>query len=186
MNATELEMAEALLDFWFSEEVAKRWFRSTPQFDEQLRQNYEGLVQKALSGELLHWQEDPRASLALVILLDQLPLNIYRGKPQSFAGEAMARVIADIVIDKGWDRMLSDKQKAFLYLPFMHSENPVDQERSVELYREAGLTDNLRWAEHHRSIVQRFGRFPHRNTILGRPSTDEERAWLASDEAFRG
>lgn len=177
---------EELIDFWFSDPVAKRWFRSTPQFDNELRQRYELLVNKAFAGELVDWKQTPQGSLALVILLDQLPLNIYRGKPQSFAGEAMAREVSSLAIENGWDRALTDRQKAFLYIPFMHSEDPADQERSVQLYRDAGLKDNLYWAEHHRRIVMRFGRFPHRNAILGRASTEDELAWLESDEAFRG
>jgi uncharacterized protein (DUF924 family) len=185
-NETGLTAAKSLLDFWFSEAVTERWFRSTPQFDEELRQRYEALVQKALAGELKHWRENPQGALALVILLDQLPLNIYRGQSQSFVGEAMAREVAAWAIDRGWDKQLTDKQKAFLYIPFMHSEDPDDQARSVALYRDAGLNDNLRWAEHHRRIVQRFGRFPHRNAILGRSSTQDELEWLASDEAFHG
>lgn len=186
MDDAENNEVVALLEYWFSDEVARRWFRSTPQFDEALRQRYEALVQKAFAGELDDWAESPLGALALVILLDQFPLNIYRGKPQSFSGEFPAREVAAAAIEKGWDRDLTDKQKAFLYIPFMHSENTADQDRSVALYRDAGLTDNLRWAEHHRNIVRHFGRFPHRNDILGRSSTEEELAWLASDEAFRG
>lgn len=178
--------AEAFLDYWFSEPVAKCWFRSTPEFDAELRERYEGLVQQALSGELSHWQQGSRSALALVLLLDQLPLNIYRGRPESFAGEAPAREVARHIIEQGWDEQMADKEKAFVYITFMHSENLDDQDRSVALYRAAGLTDNLRWAEHHREIVRRFGRFPHRNAILGRESTAGEQAWLASDEAFQG
>lgn len=177
---------EAFLDFWFSEETAKRWFRSTPEFDEMLRQRYEVDVIAALENRLDDLAQSVEGALALVILLDQLPLNIYRGQPQSFAGEAKAREVAGAAIERGWDKNLGDKQKAFLYIPFMHSEDPDDQDRSVALYRAAGLKDNLRWAEHHRNIVQRFGRFPHRNVILGRNSTQEEIAWLQSEEAFRG
>ncbi|MFO7593150.1 MAG: DUF924 family protein [Pseudomonadota bacterium] len=177
---------ETLLDCWFSPTVEKRWFRSTPEFDESLHRRFEAWVQAALNGELEHWAETPQGALALVILLDQLPLNIYRDKPESFAGEAPAREVAAAAIAKGWDGKLDDKQKGFLYIPFMHSENQADQDRAVQLYRQAGLDGNLRWAEHHREIIRRFGRFPHRNAILGRESTEEERQWLNLKEAFRG
>lgn len=177
---------ETLLECWFSPNVEKRWFRATTEFDDTLHRRFENWVQAALNGELEHWAETPRGALALVILLDQLPLNIYRDKPESFAGEALAREVAGNALSKGWDRELGDKQKAFLYIPFMHSENLADQNRSVELYRQAGLEGNLRWAEHHRNIIRRFGRFPHRNAILGRESTEEERRWLNSKEAFLG
>jgi len=186
MTETEQKTAEELLAFWFSEPASKRWFRSTPQFDAELKERYEPLVRDALAGRLDHWAKSSTGALALVILLDQLPLNIYRNRAKSFAGENRAREVADKAIAEGWDADMGDKQKAFLYIPFMHSENIADQERSVALYRQAGLKDNLRWAEHHRNIVQRFGRFPHRNAVLGRTSTPEEEAWLNSKEAFHG
>jgi len=178
--------AHEVLKYWFSPASAKRWFRPSSAFDDELRQRFADTVQAALSGELDSWSDSPSGALALVLLLDQLPLNIYRGLPESFSGEARAREIAAMAIERGWDSEMETRQKAFLYLPFMHSESLADQERGVELYRQAEMADNLRWAEHHRGIVQRFGRFPHRNAILGRTSTEEELAWLASGKAFRG
>ena len=177
---------EQILGFWFSKVSSKHWFRSTQAFDDELRERFGGLVEAALRDELSHWLETARGALALVILLDQLPLNIYRGQARSFAGEAGARQAASVAIEHGWDQGLSAQEKAFLYMPFMHSELLEDQDRAVTLFTAAGLEGNLRWAKHHREIVRRFGRFPHRNTILGRTSTQEELAWLASDEAFRG
>ncbi len=184
-SATPVE-AEKLLQFWFSETSAKRWFRSTKAFDDELRQRFGADVQAGLRGELTHWLSSPHGALALVILLDQLPLNIYRGKAESFAGEAGACSAATVAIEQGWDRQLSQQEKAFLYIPFMHSESLADQDRALALFGAAGLDGNLHWAKHHREIVRRFGRFPHRNEILGRESTAEELAWLASDEAFHG
>ena len=187
MNEAEAPRAvAAVIDFWFSDTVARRWFRATPEFDDQLRRRFGAQVAAALAGELDHWAGSGQGALALVLLLDQLPLNIYRGLPQSFAGEAKAREVAAAAIARDWDRELDDKQKAFLYIPFMHSESLADQERAVALYRAAGLTGNLRWAEHHCNIIRRFGRFPHRNAILGRESSEQEWEWLASSEAFRG
>ena len=125
-------------------------------------------------------------ALALVIVLDQFPLNMYRGEARAFATEALARQVADRALARGYDQELAAVEKAFLYMPFMHSENLMDQDRCVSLYEAAGLEDNLRFARHHREIVRRFGRFPHRNRSLGRSSTAEEEAYLSSKQAFLG
>lgn len=177
---------EAIVDFWFSEEGKPFWFNSTPEMDAWLREQYAPLVEQALAGELDQWQASPQGALALVIILDQFPLNIYRGTAKSFVGEGAARKVADLAIERGLDDGMPDVQKAFMYLPFMHSENLADQDRSVDLYRQAGLTENLKWAEHHRDIVRRFGRFPHRNDMLARECTPDEEAYLASEEGFHG
>lgn len=175
-----------VIEFWFDPDNRHGWFRATPEFDRQLAGRFEPCVVQALSGKLGSWQATPEGALALVILLDQMPLNIYRGQARSFEGEAPARVVAEAAIAQGFDEQLPGSQRAFLYLCFMHSESLSDQDRAVELFAAAGLEDNLRWARHHREIVQRFGRFPHRNLALGRSSTVEEKAWLASEEAFLG
>jgi uncharacterized protein (DUF924 family) len=175
-----------IIAFWFSESVRPLWFKSTAEFDKQLRDLYEPLWQQAAQGKLDRWAGNAEGALALVILLDQIPLNIYRGEVRSFSTEARARDFARQAIDKGLDLQLPDEQKAFLYLPFMHSESLEDQERSVALYEAAGLKENLKFAQHHRDLIRRFGRFPHRNKILGRQSTEAETAYLVSDEAFKG
>ena len=175
-----------ILTFWFSAPVTKMWFNATPEFDNKLRRGYESIYLEAKQGRYDHWMETASGCLALVILFDQLPLNMYRGEEESFAMEARSREVAEHAITRSFDVQLSDKQKAFLYLPFMHSEALQDQERSVELYEKAKLSDNLRFARHHRDIIKRFGRFPHRNKILGRQSTDAELAYLQSKEAFLG
>jgi uncharacterized protein (DUF924 family) len=178
--------AQALVDYWFSEEVAKLWFNSTPEFDAELKLKYEPVLKRASQGELDAWQEDAVGALALCILFDQIPLNIYRKQAASFATEARARDVANYAIEKGLDAQLSQTQKIFLYMPFMHSEDIADQDRSIELFEKAGLGENAKYAHHHREIIKRFGRFPHRNAALGRESTSEEVAYLTSDEAFRG
>jgi uncharacterized protein (DUF924 family) len=175
-----------LIELWFSERVRPLWFKSTPAFDEELRASFLETYRAALNGELSHWADSPEGALALVICLDQLPLNMFRNQVESFAGEAPSRQVAAMAIERGFDQALDKIQKVFLYMPFMHSENLEDQDRAIELFELAGLTDNLHWAKHHREIVSRFGRFPHRNAILGRHSTQEELAYLASDEAFKG
>jgi len=175
-----------VLSLWFSERVKPLWFNSTPEFDAELRERFDDTLRAAARGELDDWARTPEGALALVIVLDQLPLNIYRGRPEAFATEAASRRVAAAAIERGLDQAMTDTQRAFLYLPFMHSEALADQERSVTLFEQAGLTDNVKWARHHREIVRRFGRFPHRNAILGRDSTPEELAYLSSEEGFRG
>ncbi len=175
-----------LIRFWFSRPVQARWFASTPEFDAELREQYLDTYHAALTGELADWQATPEGALALVICLDQLPLNMFRGEAASFAGEAPSRQVAMQAIERGFDQSLGNAQKAFLYMPFMHSEALADHERVLALFEKAGLTDNLRWAQHHREIVLRFGRFPHRNKILGRQSTREELDYLATGESFKG
>jgi len=183
---TQIE-SDDIVAFWFSESVAQMWFNSTPEFDEKLRREYESLYLDAARGDYDSWLETASGCLALVIIFDQLPLNMYRGDKKSFAMEARSREVARHAIARNFDdEVYSDKKKAFLYMPFMHSEDIKDQDRSVELYEKANLTNNIRFARHHRDIVKRFDRFPHRNKILGRKNTDAESAYLQSKEAFLG
>ncbi len=176
--------SDGLLDFWFSKAARDRWFNSTAEFDAALRQRYMDTWRQGRDGRLQDWEQGPGGALALVILLDQFPLNMFRDQPESFSTEAQSRAVASRAIESGFDAALPDDRKAFLYLPFMHSETLADQDRSVELFAAAGLDFNLKWARGHREIVRRFGRFPHRNAILGRTSSEEELAWLASPEGF--
>ncbi len=177
---------KTIIDFWFSERVRPLWFRSTPAFDAEITERFEATWQAARDGKLADWECDAQGALALVLILDQFPLNMYRDQGPSFSTEAAAREVARRAIDHGWDSELDDPGKAFLYLPFMHSEQLTDQDRSVALFEAAGLDENVRFANHHRDIVRRFGRFPHRNAALGRECTDDERKWLQSKEAFHG
>ena len=177
------EMQE-ILEFWFSPRIGKHWFASTPALDEEIRTRFETLWQQAAAGTHDAWAESATGALALIIVLDQLPLNMYRGKPAAFSTEQKAVAITRLAVDAGFHRTLVDQQRLFLFLPLMHSENPADQDLSVSLFQQAGM--DTHWPEHHRQIVQRFGRFPHRNAILGRTSTPEEQAYLASGEAFKG
>jgi uncharacterized protein (DUF924 family) len=181
-----MDSQRELIEFWFSERVRPMWFRATPEFDLEVRERYESLWRRAQEGGLDDWRQSLEGALALVILLDQLPLNMFRGEAQSFCTEAASRQVAEQAIEQGFDKAMPKEWRMFLYMPYMHSEHIADQDRSVDLYAKAGLDDNLHWAKHHRAIVQRFGRFPHRNAILGRDSSEEERQWLASSEAFKG
>lgn len=179
-----MSLHRALLEFWFSEPMSRHWFASTPELDAEIRARYLGLWQRAAAGEADDWAATPEGALALAILLDQLPLNMFRGAPASFATEQKAVAVAKRAVAQGFHQRLAGDRLLFLFMPLMHSEQGADQDLSVALFAAAGL--ETRWPEHHRDIVRRFGRFPHRNAILGRHSTPEELDYLASERAFRG
>ena len=179
-------MYQDLIEFWFSEEASKHWFNSTKAFDRALLEAHEQTWLDAKQARLDHWQQSAVGSLALVILLDQLPLNMFRGQAKSFATESQSRDVARAAIAKGFDQELPASRKAFLYMPFMHSEALDDQALAVRLFDQPGLENNHRFARHHYGIIERFGRFPHRNKILGRESTDAEIEYLNSKQGFQG
>jgi uncharacterized protein (DUF924 family) len=179
-------MPQEILDFWFSDEVRKLWFNSTAEFDALLCERYQSLWEQASGGELDHWMQTGEGCLALVIILDQFPLNMFRGDAQSFASEAQSRDIAQTAIQHNFDQAMDVKKRAFLYMPYMHSEALVDQQRALELFDQPGLEGNLRFAHHHHAIVEKYGRFPHRNKVLGRDSSVAETEYLNSKEAFTG
>jgi len=179
-------MQQDIIEFWFSDETRKLWFNSTPEFDQLLRERYLVTWEQAGRGELDHWMQSAEGCVALVIVLDQFPLNMFRGDAQGFATEARSRDVARVAIERGVDKLLGADMKAFLYMPFMHSENLEDQDLALALFDQPGLESNLRFAHHHRDIVARFGRFPHRNAALGRTSTAAEIEYLDSKEAFTG
>lgn len=176
--------SQEILDFWFSQAISKHWFSSTPALDAEIKLRFEDVWRRAAADELDAWAKTPAGALALIIVLDQLPLNMYRGEPAAFASEQKAVAVSRLSVEQGFHNGMPDDRRLFIFMPLMHSENPDDQNLSVELFRTAGM--DTRWPEHHRSIIQRFGRFPHRNAILGRESRREELDYLASDEAFKG
>ena len=182
----EKNRAAEIIAFWFSERVKKLWFNSTPEFDRELYELYYAVYLDAVENKLDHWRESALGSLALVIILDQFPLNMFRNNPRAFEAEKKAIEVADYAVNNQQDKELLKEQKAFLYMPFMHSENIADQDRAIKLFSDAQLEDNLKFAKHHHDIVNRFGRFPHRNTILQRASTPAEIEYLQSKDAFHG
>ena len=179
-------MYQQIVEFWFAEETSKLWYNSNPEFDQLLTDRYLETWQQAARGELDHWMESAEGCLALVIILDQFPLNMFRGQAKSFSTEAKSREVAAVAIEKGFDQNLPLEQRAFVYMPYMHSESLADQDRSLELFDVPGLEGSLRFAHHHRAIVEKFGRFPHRNKALGRTSSEAEIDYLNSKEAFTG
>ncbi|HTU66085.1 MAG TPA: DUF924 family protein [Steroidobacteraceae bacterium] len=168
--------AQAVLDFW-EEAGPAMWFAKDAAFDRRFRERFLLDHEAAARGELAHWQATPEGALALVILLDQFPRNAFRGTARMYATDASGRKAASLALAAGYDRIFPVALRKFFVLPFAHSEDLADQERSVALARRLGA-DDLAHAEHHRDIVRRFGRFPHRNAILGRDSTTEEKEYL--------
>lgn len=178
--------AESIIEYWFSDTIKPQWFKASKELDKEIKEKYQRNWKSAIRGEYKHWKESAIGSLALVIIFDQFPLNMFRGEIESFSTEAMAVKITKHAIDNGFDKELEKHQLAFLYMPLMHSENINDQDLAVTLFEEAGLKENLRFAKHHRDIVKQFGRFPHRNKILQRESSQQELDYLNSDNAFTG
>jgi len=173
-----------VIKYWFSEKSRQHWFFSTTEIDDEIRQLYEQLWISAASGELNDWKDSPHGCLALIIVLDQFPLNMFRGKAKSFQTEEMAVEVTLKAISKGYDEILNADELLFLFMPLMHSENLEHQNMQVKLFEKYDFNDE--YSKHHRDIVKRFGRFPHRNEILGRMSTMEELDYLLSDNAFKG
>ncbi len=175
------EPIAAIFDFWYAPESRARWFDPTPTFDEEMRRALGALHEHAMAGLHDSWRGSAEGCLALCILLDQAPRNMFRGAPDAYAGDAAARTVAAQAIARGFDLAFDeDERRLFFYLPFEHSEALADQERCVALQRERIRDPNYRRSvERHHDIIRRFGRFPHRNAILGRPSTPEEIAFLS-------
>lgn len=168
--------ASDVLSFWFGQD-RKRWFEKNPALDEEIRVRFSGLYEKALLGNAQAWKKDPHSCLARVILFDQFPRNMFRGTARAFATDALAREAVDVILEAGWDKAMTPDERMFAYLPLEHSESLPDQIRCCELMAPLG-EELLRYAIQHREIIARFGRFPHRNAALGRPSTPEELEFL--------
>lgn len=181
-----LATPKTIIDFWYSEEVKPAWFNSTEKLDKEIKEQFEPVWKAAIRGEFNQWKETSEGCLALAIIFDQFPLNMYRGEVKSFSTETMAVKVSRLAIEKGFDQQIEKTKLAFLYMPLMHSENLDDQNLSVSLFEKAGLEENARFARHHRDLIKQFGRFPHRNEILQRESSQSEIDYLNSDKAFKG
>ncbi len=168
--------AREVLQFWFARD-RKAWYQKNPAFDEEIRARFLPLHEQALKGALKGWQAEAASCLALVIVLDQFPRNMFRNSARAFAADPLARDAARVIVERGWDKSMSVDERTFAYLPFEHSESPADQVLSCELMKPLG-EDPYRYAVRHKEIIDRFGRFPHRNAALGRASTAEEEAFL--------
>jgi uncharacterized protein (DUF924 family) len=173
-----------IVAFW-REAGPDRWFARDEALDAAIRERFLESYEAAARGDLNEWELEPSGSLALLLLLDQFPRHLFRGTRRAYATDATALLLAERAIDRGHDRAVEDALRRFFYTPFMHAEDPAAQERCVALVEALGDAESLHWARHHRDVVARFGRFPHRNATLGRTSTPEEERFLQEDE-FRG
>ncbi len=170
--------AQDILHFWFEELSSKQHFVKDPALDAAISQRFGATLEAAARCELFGWRGTPPGRLAEIVVLDQFSRNIYRDTARAFAQDPLALVLAQELVASGLDQSLPAAQRAFAYMPYMHSESPVVQAESVRLFSQAGLESNLNFALRHQSIVVRFGRFPHRNALLGRSASAEELTFL--------
>ena len=173
------ERIDEVIKFWFEETTPQQHWIKDDAFDAIIRDRFSRLHKTASEGKLEQWRETPLGALAEIIVLDQFSRNLYRGHPDSFASDHLGIRLAKEAIEKGFDKRLDVRKREFLYMPFMHSENKHDHEKAVVLFSEAGLEKNLDFEYKHKVIIDRFGRYPHRNAILGRQSTAEEIEFLS-------
>lgn len=169
---------EEVLHFWFSELTPEDWWKKSDELDRLIEKRFSKVHQAAIRGELFSWRNSAEGRLAEIIVLDQFSRNIYRGKPDSFSSDSLALILAQEAVRSGDDEQLSPEQKAFLYMPYMHSESVVIHEEAVRLFSQKGLEGNLDFEHAHFNIIKKYGRYPHRNEILGRQSTQEEIEFL--------
>lgn len=169
---------ESILRFWFDELTPQQHFAKDALLDAAIARRFGATLAAAARGELFGWRSTARGRLAEILVLDQFSRNIYRDLPQAFAQDGMALILAQESVAGGQAQALPPTQRAFAYMPYMHSESRLVQAQSVRLFSEPGLQDNLPFALQHQAIIERFGRYPHRNAILGRQSSDEELAFL--------
>lgn len=170
--------ADDVLDYWFNTLSAKHWFKKSAKIDAEIRDRFEAVYWQATRGELSPWRDSDRGRLAEIIVLDQFSRNMFRDQAQAFAFDPLAVILSQEAIRAGADQSLSDDEKAFLYMPLMHSESLIVHEQAMEVFDQPGLEKNFRYEKAHLRIVEQFGRYPHRNEVLGRESTDEELEFL--------
>ena len=171
--------ADSILHFWFEELTPKQHFAKDPALDQAIRTRFGATLEAAARCELFGWRTTPEGRLAEMLVLDQFSRNVYRDTPRSFAQDPLALVLAQELVASGGDRKLPLAQRDFAYMPYMHSESALVHTQAVALFAQPGMEDTLRFALHHKSIIDRYGRYPHRNAILGRTSSAEELEFLS-------
>jgi uncharacterized protein (DUF924 family) len=176
-------MFKDVLHFWFTEIEPSQWFVKDFNFDELIKSRFLSLHEQAFCSELFSWRETAKGRLAEIIVLDQFSRNIYRDSPNSFSSDTLALALSQEAIRSGADNELSPIENSFLYMPFMHSESKQIHEVAVDLYTKNGLAANLEFELKHKVIIDKFGRYPHRNTILNRESTESERSFLLKENS---
>lgn len=174
-----------VLEFWFEELTSKDWYSGAPKIDEKIKERFSGMHASVAAGEYWKHRVTPDAYLAEVIVLDQFSRNMFRDTPRAFLYDAMALTLAQEAIAKGFDTELKQEERQFIYMPFMHSESRVIHESALVLFESLGNEESLKYEKIHKEIIDRFGRYPHRNEQLGRESTDEEIKYLSNtNESF--
>jgi len=176
-------MYQEVISFWFNELEPPQWWQKDEALDATIKARFSSLHQQAKAGELSEWRTTALGCLAEIILIDQFSRNIYRDTPDSFANDTLGLALAQFAISKGFDAELSQTERGFMYLPFMHSESKKMHVEAVVLYEKLGNPYNLEFEHKHKAIIDRFGRYPHRNAILGRASTDEEIEFLKQPDS---
>lgn len=177
-------MSEAVQDvygvwqFWFETLEPRQWFQKSTRLDQDITQRFGQLLRQARACELSDWRDSPKGRLAEILVLDQFSRNIYRDRPEAFASDALALALAQEAVRQGADQSLAAQERAFLYMPYMHSESLQIHREAMKLFDQPGLENNLKFEIRHREIIERFGRYPHRNAILGRQSSEEEQSFL--------
>jgi uncharacterized protein (DUF924 family) len=167
-----------VLDFWFKEIAPAQWWKVDPAFDQLITERFGALHARAAQAELFEWRKDPPGRLAEIIVLDQFSRNMFRGTPKAFATDALALALAQEAVSNQADRELPPQERIFLYMPFMHSESRLIHEVAERLFKDCGQGNNYEFELRHKAIIDRFGRYPHRNALLGRASTAEEIEFL--------
>lgn len=175
---------EEVLDFWFRELTPSQWFKAEPATDELIRGRFLDVLQAAGRNELFAWREHGRGRLAEILVLDQFSRNCFRGSAEAFGSDPQALALAQEAVAAGIDRQIEVTERAFLYMPYMHSESQVIHDVAVKLFSQPGLENNLKFELLHKEIIDRFGRYPHRNALLGRASTAEELEFLKTNAGF--
>ena len=170
-----------IVHFWFDEIDSSLWFKKNEAFDQQLRERFSSVHRAAVQGELYPWRANPEGRLAEIIVLDQFSRNMFRDSAQAFAHDSVALVLSQVAIEAGDDQRIAPGRRAFMYMPFMHSESPVIHEQAVTLFSQPGMERNLEFEMKHKAIIDRFGRYPHRNAALGRESTEAELEFLQQE-----
>lgn len=175
---THIASSQQVIDFWFAEIDPAAWFAKSDSFDALIRSRFDATHKAACAADLDHWRTDGAGRLAEIIVLDQFSRNLFRDDARAFAADPMALALSQEAISLGLDADLPTVQRAFLYMPFMHSESLAIHQRAEQLFSATGLEENLAFERKHKAIIDRFGRYPHRNALLGRMSTQEEIAFL--------
>jgi len=172
---------QEVLTFWFETLSPADWYKKSDELDARIRENFEETLRRAVAGELWQWRDTAEGRLAEIIVLDQLSRNIFRDQPEAFAHDSLALALAQEAIRQGADKSLDDSHRAFLYMPYMHSESRTIHEQAMVLFADL---PNLEYEKKHKAIIDRFGRYPYRNELLGRESTPEELEWLKENSGF--